>query len=296
MINSIQYRSWRYGCTTPLTLPDSFYSDISTLAGFPANISFSAGVILPPNFLEGDWKLVDKTVAAQVASFAAVIGSAAGGALLMNFIEPGGISAGFGLLAGGGLSFISVRKIAELDLGGAGVRFNVKLDTVAKSAEEAKKLAQLATETAFLIGNRHSAIVGPQPSRNDGVRKVVAERLLELGFDKKDASGMAQFDDPHMAIRIIRSMLIHAAEKVPGHEVASRDELKMKLLGPNAPREPKEIEAILGEDLLKDEGVRAAMNFYRNWHANDAKLYFVVENLDKLQSVEKEARDQRKHQ
>lgn len=44
---------------------------------------------------------------------------------------------------------------------------------------------------------------------------------------------------------------------------------------------------ILGPDLMADDGVKAAVNFYGDWYKSDSKLYFVVENLDRLQQAER---------
>lgn len=50
----------------------------------------------------------------------AVVGTAAGGAILMDWLAPGGFSAGFGLIAGGVFGSIAViiHKIAEMKLVG----------------------------------------------------------------------------------------------------------------------------------------------------------------------------------
>ena len=163
----------------------------------------------------------------------------------------------------------------------------MKLETVARDATEAKKLAQLTAEIAFDIGNRPRGVLGGGLlSQNDALRKLIAERLLDFVFDKSEASKVARFDDPHIARRIIQLMILKAVERENLLDDKRRGELTLTLLGRGSDQTPEGIKAALGRELLQNDEVQAGVRLYEQWYESDAKLYFVVENLKRLQAAE----------
>ncbi|MDG3580425.1 hypothetical protein P7F60_29015 [Rhizobium sp. YJ-22] len=274
---------------THITIDTASGASLSTLCDFPAKLIITAKLELPGHWMRGHMKGLAVRAIERIVSGATVLGSAAGGAVLMNYLVPGEVGAITGLFAGGGfgIAAVVVLKFSEMKLAGPGVGFQMKLEAIAKDAEEARKLAQLTAEIAFDIGNRPRGVVGGGSlSQNDAVRKLIAERLLEFGFDKAEASRVARFDDPHIARRIIQLMILKAVRRADAGGEKMSNELSLKLLGRDADKTPEGIKAALGGELLQDDEVQAGVRFYQQWYESDAKLYFVIDNLSRLHAAE----------
>ncbi len=264
--------------------------DLSTLHDFPTKMELIAILHLPSDWFWSDMKKAYANLLDDLRGAVLMFGGAAGGAVLMKYLLPSSVTIGLGFLAGATVGAVLTfrTKFSQMKLSGLGLDLQFKLEAVAKDAAQAKALAQLLAEIAIDIGNRSRGVLGGGSlSQNDRVRKMLAERLKELGFDKKEASDFAKFDDPNIAGRIIQSMVLKAVEKTERLEKEQFNQLVLHLLGKDAPREPDTIAEALGPDLLKDTTVKAAVDFYRQWHADEAKLYFVVNNLGRFHEAEK---------
>ncbi|WP_281978796.1 hypothetical protein [Pseudorhizobium flavum] len=203
----------------------------------------------------------------------------------MNHLAPGGVSAGFGLVVGlaAGALAVTIYKVAEMKFAGGGFDFLMKVETIAQDAKEARKLAQLSVEMIMSIANRPTGVLGGGfIGRNDGLRKLIAERLTEMGFSKEEASHFARFDEPHVGRRIIQQIILRAVkDSVEGGQERAQA-LVQPFLGPNGQRAPDFIESTIGPELLQVGQIRSAVSFYRSWYESNTKLHFFVENAERL--------------
>ena len=270
-------------------IPLDLTSAVSTHGLVPGMIRCTVGMELPACWV-GDFVASDKQ--ARLRAFgrgACIIGCSTGAAILMHALDGGGVGAGAGLIIGAAVGALAVygERVSMFSFAGPGTKLEMKVEALAQNAEDAKKLAQLSVEAAFLIANRPSGVLGGGAlNRNDFLRMTIADRLSELGFSKEEGSNFARFDDPHIANRVIRHLLVKRTEKSPaGGEMRAQEVRSALLAKKNVMPNPADVESILGDELLKDASVRDAFEFYRDWHASKARLYFTIENIERLKDT-----------
>lgn len=215
-----------------------------------------------------------------------IFGGAVAGTLFLNYYSASPIT---GFFAGGifGIIVLAFPKLVEMNFGGPGVKFQMKLNAAVQDAKQAKAIAKLIVETSIDIGSRPIGVFGGgRPWRNDLVVKNIADKLAEIGIDRKEASDYAKGSEPRFAFRILGAVLMNAVKSSPVGGKEKAEELRIPLLGENSQRDPDKIAELLGSDLMSDPEVASALAFYRQWHSSDEKLYFIVDNFKRLHKAE----------
>lgn len=220
-----------------------------------------------------------------------ILAAPVGGALLMNHLAPGGWGAAFGLLAGGAFGCVAVfgHKIAEMKVAGPGVDFQMRLEAVARSAEEAKLLAELSAEIAFGLGQGHSgAILGGRMKLYADVRKKIYDKLHALGL-ASEVKRIFAAEDQYVASVLLREVVwttidraLKASkatdeEKTPIYE-ALKELIRVVASGQSDPPADAQIRAIVKGTGADTAEVGDAIDFYRDWFVADPRVEFMLAN------------------
>lgn len=265
---------------------DEFDHYLSTRIQFPGNVAITVKGRLP---LGGGMASSTKRTGERVLAGLVILGSPVCGALLMNHLAPGGVSAGFGMAMGTvvGLGAVLAHKVIEMKLSGAGVGFEVKVDAAVQEAADAKLLAEMAAQTALYLAQMPSGGVGDRCSTYSGLRKMMYDKLNQLGLSGETKRIFAA-EDWYVARLIIWEAIIgSAAKELTAGNVP--DENRLPILrglnelhngipvGATTFPTTKDIEDVIAGTPADTSDVRRGIRFYDQWLGAKLRVEFMIE-------------------